>query len=78
MSKFKVDVTRTYEYEIEIDENVWNEQALKDWSELFSKVENSEDVAKYFAEELALDNVKGLPKGIHIISKKEYHESSID
>lgn len=47
--KYKVQVIRTDEYEIEIDENVWNETELKDWSSIFWKVSSTEDVAKNFA-----------------------------
>lgn len=49
MAKFKVTVTRVDEYEIEIDENVWDEKALEDWSSVFHPVSDAEDVAKNFA-----------------------------
>lgn len=49
MAKFKVTVTRVDEYEIEIDENVWDEKALEDWSGVFHPVSDAEDVAKDFA-----------------------------
>jgi hypothetical protein len=47
--KFKATVTRVDEYEIEVDENVWDKEALKDWSSVFSPVDSVEDVAKDFA-----------------------------
>ena len=47
--KFNVKVIRTDEYEIEIDENKFNEEALKSWSEVFSDVETQEDLAKKLA-----------------------------
>lgn len=49
MSKFKVTVTRVDEYEIEIDEKVWDEKALKDWSATFNDVNSVQDIAKDFA-----------------------------
>lgn len=49
MAKFKVTVTRVDEYEIEVDEKVWDEKALNDWSSVFYDVDSVEDVAKNFA-----------------------------
>ncbi len=50
MKRFKCVVTKTYEYEIEIDENVHTEEKLKNWSKYFCEVENLAE----FAGELAL------------------------
>ena len=49
MNKFKVTVTRVDEYEIEVDENVWNEQALEQWSKVFWDCVDTEQVAKDLA-----------------------------
>lgn len=49
MSKFKVVVTRVDEYEIEVDENIWDEKTLADWSNVFTPVSSAEEVAKDFA-----------------------------
>jgi len=49
--KFKVDVTRIDTYEIEIDESVWNEDVLKDFSKTFYDVKD----VKKLAENLALN-----------------------
>lgn len=50
MKKFKCNVTREYEYEIEFDENVWNEDELKDWSKYFQDVNNLKELAGILAE----------------------------
>lgn len=38
MKKYNVKPIRTDEYIIEIDEKVWNEEALKDWGSAFFQV----------------------------------------
>ncbi len=50
MKKFNVVVTRTDEYEKEVDENVWNEKELADWSKTFHHVSDQWDVAQDLAE----------------------------
>lgn len=42
---FKADVIRTDSYEITIDEKVWNEQKLAEFSRYFHKVKNTKEVA---------------------------------
>jgi len=74
MKKFKCVVTKTYEYEIEIDENVHTEEKLKNWSKYFCEVENLAE----FAGELALRKTTlievNLLKGlVYLISTVEYH-----
>lgn len=49
MAKFNVTVTRTDEYEIKIDKNVWNKKELEKWSKVFHPVSDVEDIAKDFA-----------------------------
>ena len=47
--KTLLEVTRIDEYEIEIDEQVWDKQALKDWGDVFWKMNDLEDLAKAVA-----------------------------
>jgi len=47
--KFKIIVTRVDTYEIEVDENVWTDEELKNWSKVFHPVHSVEDVAKDYA-----------------------------
>ncbi|MCT4636218.1 MAG: hypothetical protein N4A72_00785 [Bacteroidales bacterium] len=54
MKKYKIEVTRTDEYEITIDENIWNEEELKKWSSVFSEVEAPEDLACTLALDTAI------------------------
>ncbi len=48
--KYQIKVERTDVYEIEIDEQVWNEEALNNWSNVFQQVDDVEDLAKVLAE----------------------------
>lgn len=50
MKKFKCNVTREYEYEIEFNENVWNENELNKWSEVFQDAADLNDLAEILAE----------------------------
>lgn len=50
MKKFKIEVIRTDEFEVEIDETVWDKEALKDWSSVFWTVESAEELAHSVAE----------------------------
>ena len=49
MKKFKITVTRTDEYEIEVDETVWTQETLFKWSNIFQEAESPEDFAKCLA-----------------------------
>ena len=45
MKKYKIEVTRTDEYIITVDEKIWNEQELKNWSSVFTEAEDTEELA---------------------------------
>lgn len=49
MKKYKCTVTKEYEYEIEFDENVWNEEELKEWSKSFFDVDGLQELAEELA-----------------------------
>lgn len=50
MRKFRCSVTKTYEYEIEIDENIWTEENIKGWASVFEYAETLEDIVEILAE----------------------------
>ena len=68
MKKFKVTVIRTSEYEIEIDEKLWNAEEQKKWEKVFYELpyyndENPDiEAAAGFAEALARESCH---QGIH-------------
>ncbi|MFS0855224.1 hypothetical protein [Paenibacillus taichungensis] len=51
MKKFKVEVTTTNTYEIEIDENVLNEERLQDFRDTFYSFHSLKEHAVYLAEQ---------------------------
>lgn len=73
MKKFKCTVEKTYTYEIEFDETIWNEQALKDWSSVFTDVDDLSELAiilaKYKTTYEAGEFIEGF--GIPMINGKE-------
>ena len=52
MNKFKCTITKTTEYEIEIDESVWTNEALKNWSSVFEDVESQQELAEVLAQRM--------------------------
>lgn len=50
---FLVSVTRTSEYEVQVDDTLWTDEALEAWSDAFSKVEDVGDIAVFVATEIA-------------------------
>ena len=49
MKKFKVEVERVDEYEIEFDEEIINDEFMKDYKEFFSDIETLEEHAENIA-----------------------------
>jgi hypothetical protein len=49
MKNFITTAIRTDEYEIYIDENIWNDEALKTWGEVFHEVDSVEEIVKHLA-----------------------------
>lgn len=49
MKKFKATVIKTYEYEIELDDNVWTSEEITNWASVFQEVSGLEDFAKSVA-----------------------------
>lgn len=47
--KFKVTVTRTDEYVIEVDETIWTPEEIKGWAKTFYPADDPEDIAKHLA-----------------------------
>jgi hypothetical protein len=46
MKKIKCTVTKVYEYEVELDEKVWTEEELKNWSTCFCDVDDLQELAE--------------------------------
>ncbi len=63
MKKYNVVITRTDEYEIEVDENVWNDAELADWSRVFYKVTSQRDIADDLAGRIMSQGHEGFIEG---------------
>lgn len=48
--RFKVKTTMEYEHIIEIDDEIWDEEELKDWATVFYNFEDLESHAKHLAK----------------------------
>ena len=70
--KFKCEVTSTSEYEIEFDDEVWNEEELRNWSKVFTDVGDLSELAgilaKYKTQYQAGEFIEGF--GITLIDGK--------
>ncbi len=69
MSKFKITVIRTDEYEIECN---WSESKIKGWSEHFYPGTTQEDIAKHFAVSFMRNENNYFIEGFGHV--KEYHK----
>lgn len=52
MRKFKCTVTKTYDYEIEVDESEWDDEALKNWSSVFEDVDSLQELVEVLASRM--------------------------
>lgn len=49
MNKFKINAIRTDEYIIEIDETVWNQEALDAWNSVFGGCDTLQELAEHIS-----------------------------
>lgn len=49
MKKFKCVVTKTYEYEISMDDKIWSEENINNWASVFYEADNLEDMVRHLA-----------------------------
>lgn len=53
MSKFRITVERTDEFEIEVDENIYTAAELSEWSKVFTKCNSLEEFAEILATQMS-------------------------
>ena len=49
MKKFKINAIRTDEYIVEIDETVWNKEALNTWNKFFGGCDTIQELAEHIS-----------------------------
>jgi hypothetical protein len=75
ITKYKVEVTRVDEYEIEIDDSIWTDDRIAQWSESFFETDEDsrqEDFVKRLAESLTHQGIKEDIEGFGYV-KQKYH-----
>ncbi|MBC7847233.1 MAG: hypothetical protein H7Y10_12150 [Flavobacterium sp.] len=75
LKKYKVEVTRVDEYEIEIDDALWTNERIAEWSESFFETDynnRQEDFVKHLAESLTHQGIKEGIEGFGHV-KQKYH-----
>jgi hypothetical protein len=71
--KFNVEVTRVDEYEIEIDDSIWTDETIADWSESFFETDidsRQEDFVKHLAESMTHQDIKESMEGFGFVKQK--------
>jgi len=63
MEVFKIEVIKTDEFLVKVDPEVWNEEARKEWSNIFWNVDSTEDVAKSLADAVSRNGLEEFYEG---------------
>lgn len=74
LKKFTVEVTRTDEYEIEIDTDVWNQERIKQYNDSFSEVEDFDDIVIEVARCISHQGKNQFIEGFGFV-KQKWHRS---
>ena len=75
IKKYTVEVTRVDEYEIEIDDSIFTDEVIAEWSESFFPTDEDsrlEDYVKHLAESLTHQGIQEGIEGFGFI-KQKYH-----
>lgn len=67
MAKFKITVTKTSEYEIEVDESIWTPEEIQGWANTFYPTEDAKEFAEHLAS--AVSNETGFMEGFGIVKR---------
>lgn len=67
MAKFKITVTKTSEYEIEVDESIWTPEAIQDWAKTFYPADDAKEFAEHLAS--AVSNETGFMEGFGVVKR---------
>ncbi len=76
MEKIEIEVSRTDQYLIMVDPEVWNDQKIKEWASVFFQAKNTIDIARHLANSLLILGVNhGFIEGfgyVKIFNQKGY------
>ena len=74
LKKFTIEVTRTDEYEIEIDTDVWNQERINAYNDSFQDAETIDDIVKIVAKCISHQGKNEFIEGFGFI-KQKWHKS---
>ncbi|MEO8532832.1 MAG: hypothetical protein ABI441_03745 [Flavobacterium sp.] len=81
IKKYKVEVTRVDEYEIEIDDAIYTDDVIEQWSEIFFNTDEDtrqEDFAKHLASGITSAGIKEVLEGFGYVKQKHHNTSDGD
>jgi hypothetical protein len=81
IKKYIVEVVRTDEYEIEIDDSIWTDNAIGDWSEYFFETEEDnrqEEFVKHLAESITSQGIGESIEGFGYVKQKPHLSKTDD
>nr|WP_315245107.1 hypothetical protein [uncultured Flavobacterium sp.] len=80
IKKYKVEVVRTDEYEIKIDDSIYTDEFIEQWSESFYQTEEGsrqEDFVKHLSESITKRGELNFLEGFGFV-KQKYHSMEED
>jgi hypothetical protein len=80
IKKYKIEVTRVDEYEIEIDDAIYTDEVIEQWSEGFYETNEDtrqEDFVKHLANGLTSGGIKEAMEGFGFV-KQKFHKMPAD
>lgn len=81
IKKYKVEVIRTDEYEIEIDDSIWTDEQIEQWSLMFYKTNDDsrqEDFVKHLAEAITTNGLRYGMEGFGFVKQKYKNDKEDD
>lgn len=66
MKKFEVTVTKTWDFEVEIDEKVWSDENIAEWRKVFFDIDSLEEAVEILATMFAEQGEGRLLEGFGI------------
>ena len=80
MKTYDVTITKELKFTIEIEESVWTDEAIKDWSKHFIDADDSWDIVKWLSELIARNGFFDFHEGfgyLYVVNEDEVNLSYI-
>lgn len=76
LEKFKIEVIKTDEFEVEVDSDIWNEEMRIQFGKSFWDLDDTADVAKSLADSVSRKGLEEFYEGFGIV-KTLYSDGSV-